>query len=115
MALIAAVAASSSVGVVPVVPTVLGASDTLVFSPGLAQTLVIQNDTGSSVSVVIDGDKAAAFAPGGIGASIDLSTGFVMTIPAGASRAVALKNIQRYLSGAVTVSGGAGAKAYILN
>ena len=115
MGLIAAVAASLAVGVVPVVKTVLGASDTLAFTPGQSQTLIIENDTGAPVTVVIDGADAVQFVPGGIGSAVDLTAGFQVTIPDGAGRAVALKNIQRYLSGVVTVTGGDGATAYILS
>lgn len=115
MPAIAAVAASSAVGVVPVVKTVLGASDTLTYAPGQIQTLILENDTGASVTVVIDGDGATSFIPGGTGAPIDLSAGFSVTIPDGATRAVTLKNIQRFLSGVVTVTGGAGVSAYIIS
>lgn len=115
MALIAAVAATSAVGVVPVVKTVLGASDTLVYTLGQIQTLVLENDTGASLTVVIDGDGATSFVPGGTGAPIDLSAGFSVTIPDGATRAVTLKNIQRFLSGVITVTGGAGATAYVIS
>lgn len=114
MAVIAANAASSAVGVVTVVKTVLSASDTLQFSAGQAQTLVLENDTGSPVNINIDGDKAVAFVPGGIGVPVDLSLGFTVIVPSGEARAVALKNIQRFLVGVVTVTGGAGAKAYVL-
>lgn len=115
MALIAAVAATSAVGVVPVVKTVLSASDTLVYTLGQIQTLVLENDTGASLTVVIDGDGATSFVPGGTGAPIDLSAGFSVTIPDGATRVVTLKNIQRFLSGVITVTGGAGATAYVIS
>lgn len=115
MALIAAVAASSAVGVVPVTKTVLGASDTLVFNQGQIQTLILENDTGATLTAVIDGDGAASFVPGGTGAPIDLSAGFSIAIPDGEARVVTLKNIQRYLSGVVTVSGAPGATAYVIS
>lgn len=115
MALIAAVAASSAVGVVPVVKTVLGASDTLVYTLGQIQTLILENDTGASATVVIDGDGATSFNPGGTGAPIDLSAGFSIAIPDGATRVVTLKNIQRFLAGVVTVSGAPGVSAYVIS
>lgn len=115
MPVIAAIAASSAVGVVPVVKTVLSASDTLVYNIGQVQTLVLENDTGSSATALIDGDGATSFVPGGTGAPIDLSAGFSITIPAGETRVVTLKNIQRFLSGVVTVSGAPGVLAYVLS
>lgn len=115
MAVIAAVAASSAVGVVPVVKTVLGASDTLVYTLGQVQTLVLENETGSPATVVIDGDGATSFVPGGTGLPIDLTAGFSIAIPAGEVRVVTLKNIQRFLSGVVTVSGAPGVTAYVLS
>lgn len=115
MALIAAVAATSAVGVVPVVKTVLGASDTLVYTLGQIQTLVLENDTGGALTVIIDGDGATSFVPGGTGTPIDLSAGFSVAIPDGETRVVTLKNIQRFLSGVITVTGGAGATAYVIS
>lgn len=115
MALVAAVAASSAVGVVPVVKTVLGASDTLVYTPGQIQTLILENDTATAATALIDGDGATAFVPGGTGAAIDLSAGFSIAIPAGATRVVTLKNIQRFLAGVVTISGAPGVSAYVIS
>ena len=101
-------------GPVTIAKTTLGASDTLVYDQANNPKLFIENDTGSAVTVVIDGADAALFAPGGIGATIDLSAGFSMAVPDGATHAVELRNIQRYLKGVITVTGGEGAKAYIV-
>jgi hypothetical protein len=115
MAAIAAAAASAAIGLVTIAKTVLGASDTLTYNPGQLQTLVIENDTASPVTILIDGDGVTTFVPGGIGDSIDLAAGFTFLVAAGQTRAVALKNIQRFLVGTVTLTGGAGAKAYIIS
>lgn len=101
-------------GPVKIVKTTLTASDTLTYDQANNPTLFVENDTASPVSLVIDGADAASFAPGGIGAAIDLTTGFAMTIPVGETHAIELRNIQRYLKGVVTVTGGTGAKAYIV-
>ena len=101
-------------GPVAIVKTTLGASDTLIYDQSNNPKLFIENDTEAAVTVIIDGADAVAFAPGGIGAAIDLSAGFSMVVPAGETHAVELRNIQRYLKGVITVTGGDGTKAFIV-
>lgn len=94
--------------------TTLGASDTLIYSAGELQTLFLENTTAAPVTVTIDGTGApVAFAPGGIGKTIDLSAGLPIIVPANSAVAVELRNIQRYLQGAVAVTGGVGVAAWI--
>lgn len=114
MALIAQTDVSGAVGTALVVKATLTASDTFVLTPNSNQILFIENDTGSSATAVIKGADATTVNPGGIGNVIDLSAGFSITVPAGAVRAVALKNIIRYLNGVITVTGAEGASAWLV-
>lgn len=94
--------------------TTLTAADTLTYNAGELQTLFLENTTAAPVVVTIDGTGApAAYAPGGIGKTIDLSVGLTISVPANGAVAVELRNIQRYLQGAVAVTGGVGVVAYI--
>jgi len=100
---------------VTLVKTTLTAADTMVYNPGASQTLYLENGTASPVSVTVDGDGAsAAFAPGGIGKTLDLSTGLVIPVPANGAVAVQLRNISKYLVGTVAVKGGVGVVAYLV-
>lgn len=103
----------SAVAPVTITRTTLTASDTLSYNAAAKQTLFLENDTASPVTVTVDGDGATTFAPGGIGKSIDLSAGLAIIVPANGLVAVELRNIQRYLVGAVAVTGGVGVVAWI--
>jgi hypothetical protein len=95
--------------------TTLTASDTFTYSEGNGEILVFQNDTAGALTLTIDGDGAnAAFPVAGVG-TINLSTGFSTgSVPAGELRAIPLDTIKEYLRGTIAVTGGSGAKAYIL-
>ncbi len=114
MATIAQTDVSGAVGAAVVTKAVLTASDTFALASNTNQILFIENDTGASVTAVIKGADATTVNPGGIGAVVDLSAGFSITVPAGAVRAVALKNIIRYLNGVITVTGAVGASAWLV-
>jgi hypothetical protein len=111
-----ALIASNSLNVVApvtIVKTTLSAADTLSYSPSKLQTLFLRNTTASPVTVTIDGDGATNFAPGGIGKTIDLSAGLAVVVPASGLVAVQLRQIARYLSGTVAVTGGVGVDAWV--
>lgn len=112
----AVVASNKLASPVPVelVKTTLTANDTMSFNAAASQVLYLDNPTASPVTVTIDGDKAAtAFAPGGIGSTIDLSAGLAIEVPANKTIAVRLADIQRYLAGVIAVKGGVGVIAWI--
>lgn len=95
--------------------TTLTASDTLTYNEASSQTLFLQNSTGSPVTVTVDGAGApTAFAPGGIGKTLDLSAGLPIVVPANGAVAVQLRNIKRYLAGVIAVTGGVGVTAWIV-
>jgi hypothetical protein len=101
-----------AVAPVTIAKTTLTAADTLSYSPSKLQTLFLRNTTVSPVTVTIDGSTAGSFAPGGIGKTIDLSAGLAIVVPASGLVAVQLRQIARYLSGTVAVTGGVGVDAW---
>ena len=106
MALIPVTKVKEAVGAIAVPFVALTGADTLAAPGNNLQTLVLQNDGASSATIVVDGDGATAFNPGGIGKTVDLSAGYSIVVPAGESRAVSLANIVRYLVGTINVTGG---------
>jgi hypothetical protein len=113
----AAVASNKLASPIPVAltKTTLTASDTMTYNAAANGVLFLDNPTASPVTVTIDGDKAAtAFAPGGIGSTIDLSAGLPIIVPANKTIAVRLADIQRYLVGAIAVKGGVGVIAWLI-
>lgn len=96
--------------------TVLSASDTLTYSSGLAQDLIMYNITGSPVVVTLTGASATTVAVPGCGAStLSVASGIAITVPANGFEVVRLDTIPGYLQGAVTVTGGVGVIAIVLN
>jgi hypothetical protein len=93
--------------------TTLGSSDTLVYSSGTKQELHLHNSTGGSLTLNIDGSASTTIAPAGLGATIDVSTGFNIAVAAGARKTVRLDAISAYLAGTVTLTGASGLTAYI--
>lgn len=112
MAVITATALAN--GVITPTVTTLGATDTLPVSTG-RQTLFLTNGTGGALTAVIDGDGATTVTVDGLGAPVSVSSGFSVSLPAGATRIVRLSTIRLYLAGTVTVTGATGATAILLN
>lgn len=100
----------SSNGAITVTRTVLGASDSLVYTPG--GVLFLFNTTASPVDVTIDGSGSTTIAPTGYGGTIDISAGKVITVGATATVAVQLDSIASFLAGTVAVTGGTGVTAH---
>jgi hypothetical protein len=93
--------------------TTLGASDTLVYSSGTRQVLNLHNSTGGSLTVNIDGSGSTTIAPAGLGATVDVSSGFNIVCAAGARKVVPLDTISAYLQGTVTLTGASGLTAWV--
>lgn len=92
----------------------LGASDTLTFNPGKNPVLLLCNETGGALTPNIDGAGGATVAVKGIG-SVNVAPGYTSpSIPAGGKAVIRLNSISEYLKGVVTITGGAGIKASIL-
>ena len=95
--------------------TTLSASDTLTYKPGVNATLVLNNVTAGALTPLIDGDGATTVSFPGLGSPIDTSAGFtVPSIGAGEYHAIPLDTISQYLKGVITVTGGDGIEASLL-
>jgi len=114
MAAITAITPASSGGAFLATATTLTSSDTITFAPAKKQLLVVANDTGSSVTLKIDGDGGTTVNAPGIG-PVTVSGGYDITIANGASRAVILSTISAYCQGVVTLTGASGATAQLFN
>lgn len=105
---------TKAISEVSITRTTLGASDTFVYTPGVTKYLVIDNVTVGALTPNIDGDGATTGYLPGYG-SVSLSAGYTFgSIAAGASVVIDLDAIKQFLQGTITVTGGDGAEAYIL-
>jgi hypothetical protein len=103
-----------SAGATTVTETTLGASDTLVYSPARNPILILNNATAGALTPNIDGAGGTAVSVAGIG-SVSVASGYTApSIAAGAVVAIPLRSIAEYLRGTVTITGGTGIKASIL-
>lgn len=112
----AAITATSmqGAGAREVTVTTLGASDTLAYSSAKNPVLVLNNVTGGALTPNIDGDGGSTVSCPGVG-SVDVSGGYTTpSIGAGEVHALPLKSISAYLSGVITVTGGDGIEASLL-
>lgn len=83
------------------------------YSSGTRQELHLHNSTGGSLTLNIDGSGSTTVSPAGLGAAVDVSTGFSITVAAGARKTVRLDAIAAYLAGTVTLTGASGLTAHI--
>lgn len=90
--------------------TALGASDTLTYVAGGAQTLFMHNTTASPVVVTFTGSAPVALTVPGLGGDVVTSAGKAVTVPASGNTFLNLDKISAYLggTGTVTVTGGTG-------
>ena len=104
-------------GVIATVENTLTASDTFVYDPNIAgSVLILRNGTAGALSPVITGSQANAALPvagfGPVNASAGLTVG---SIPAGQTRVIPLDSRREYLAGAITITSGVGLTATLLN
>jgi hypothetical protein len=92
-------------GRVSVTVNTLTASDTLVYSGGTNQCLIVSNATGDEVTLNIDGSGSTTITPQGYGGTLSVSSGYNITIPDGETKAVKLDKIAAFLRGTVTLTG----------
>ena len=91
--------------------TTIGASDTFTFNGGI---LLIRNDTAGALTPNLVGDGATTVGVPGIG-NVDVSTGYTApSIAIGEDAVIPLLSVGKYLTGVVTVTGGDGATAILL-
>jgi hypothetical protein len=94
--------------------TTLGASDTLTYNAGKSPILILDNVTGGALTPNIDGDGGTTLESDELG-SVDVSGGLTLaSIGAGDTVALRLNTISAYLQGTVTVTGGTGIEAILL-
>lgn len=94
--------------------TTLGASDTFVYNASRDPVLILNNVTAGALTPNIDGDGQTSVSVSGIG-SVDVSGGLTLaSVAAGDYVAIPLKTIREYLTGTITVTGGDGIEAAIL-
>jgi hypothetical protein len=94
--------------------TTLSASDTITYTPGKKQLLVLTNTTGGSLTATIDGNAGTTVDAPGIG-SVSVAAGLAIVVPAGESRAVVLSTIRHYLQGVVSITGASTLKAQLFD
>lgn len=106
---------SNSTAPVNLTRVTLTASDTLTYTPGAKQMLVLTNPTASIVTATLTGTAPTPVFPAGYGGSVSTSGGKAVAIPANGSTLVPLDSISAFLAGtgAVTVTGGTGAFAVL--
>ena len=101
-------------GVRVVTRTTLTASDTFVYNDSAKAVLILDNVTGGALTVTIDGADGTTVPVQGIG-SVSVSAGYSTgAIAAAACVAVPLDSIDQYLKGVITVTGGTGIKATLI-
>lgn len=93
--------------------TVLSASDTLTYTAGSRQTLVLYNTTAALVTATIIGSGATTIAPAGYGGTISVAAGKAIAVPASSTVLVELDDVQAFLQGNVSITGGVGLTAHL--
>lgn len=93
--------------------TILSAADTLVYSSGANQKLVLFNTTASPVVVTVDGSAGTTIAPTGMGQDVSVAAGIAITVGSSATVVVSLDKISAYCQGTVAVTGGVGVTAHL--
>lgn len=95
--------------------TVLSASDTLAYDPGIPGSILrLRNPTAGALSPVITGSLANTAIPVPGYGPVSAASLAVGSIPAGGARVVALDSIKEYLAGTVTITAGVGLIAIFL-
>ena len=101
-------------GVRVVTRTTLTASDTFVYNDSAKAVLILDNVTGGALTVTIDGADGTTVPVQGIG-SVSVAAGYSTgSIAASACVAIPLDSIDQYLKGVITVTGGTGIKATLI-
>lgn len=113
MAAITQTTVLSSDSAVNVTRTTMTASDTLTYTQGAEQILVLYNTTASPVTVTMVGSAATTVSIPGMGGAINVSAGKTVQVPATGTTVVPLDDYAQYLQGNVTITGGTGLVAHL--
>lgn len=96
-----------------VTKTTLTASDTLVYKPNTSQILELANSSGGSLTLNLKGSQATTFNVDGYG-TVSVAAGKNIVVADGATVAVNLDTIVKYLTGtSVLATGAAGLTAVL--
>ena len=118
MATITATNVTASGAGVTVTSTTLDGTDDLVYTGKTKkQLLVLNNDTGGDLNVLLVGDAAAAFTVQGYG-EVDPSAGVTIPVVDATTVSVILSGVDKYLTdadGSIAVTGGTGIVAELYN
>lgn len=95
--------------------TLDGSNDALSFSSSYRNILILDNDTGGSLSPVLSGEDASNVTVQGLGV-VDVSGGTDAfgAIADGESKAFMINTVSDYLASSVTITGGTGLVATLL-
>lgn len=105
MANIPSITPLEAVGATTITPVVVGLTNTLQYNPSAKQVLYVQNGSGASVTLTLDGaDAPASIKVPGTGATFNSATGASIAVPAGGVVAIPLANYRAYLVGDVTLA-----------
>lgn len=109
--------ARAKVGPVALTRTTSTATDTLTYTLGASQTLLLYNTTASPITVNLVGSAPASVFVTGTATTVNTSGGASVVVGASATQHVALDDISAYLAGngTVTVTGGVGLVAMLIN
>lgn len=101
-------------GAVVITSTTLGASDTFTYKTGSKQYLILRNASGGALTPKLDGADGTTVPVAGIG-SVSVADGLTLaSLADGATVVIRTSTIEKYLQGLVTVTGGDGIVAQIL-
>lgn len=103
-------------GVITPTENTLTASDTFTWDQSIpGAVLILRNGTGGALSPTINGNQASAAIPvrgfGSVSAAGGLAVG---SIPAGQTRIIPLDSRKEFLQGTITITGGTGITATLL-
>ena len=94
--------------------TLNGTTDTLTYKSSQGQILILRNGAAGALTPIIRGAGSTTIPVQGIG-SVDVSAGYAVgSIAAGAEVAIPLDTIRAYLVGVVSITGGTGLSASLL-
>lgn len=94
----------------------LGASDTITYDAAKEQLLVLYNASAGALTPNIDGAAGTTISVPGTSSTFSVAAGYTFpSIAVGAYAMVRLNSISAYLSGAITITGGSGIKAVLLD
>ena len=95
----------------PTMVTLATSGDTLVYSQGSNQELVLFNSDVSAIICTIDGSAGTTVVVQGAGdTTVSVAAGYAISVPAGGFAVLLLDKVPNYCQGTVAISAATGAK-----